>query len=492
MPIGTLPSPGWRVYIRSVRRLVFLLTTLVLSSATALAQQNLQGGQNPQTLPVGVVLPKVMAAAKPEQSYALYLPSQYSPDKRWPIVYIFDPAARGNVPVELMKDAAEHNGYILAGSNNSRNGSWKIESEAAQTMLLDSEKRVTIDGNRVYFAGFSGGARVAASLANLCKCAAGILLNGAGFRPRSSTTSEPPFAVFAAVGTYDLNYSEVVRMDDELEKLRYAHFMHIFEGPHQWAPASSMDEALLWFRLQAMKNKPEIRDDSFAAAFVAQETQRAQAFEQSGDTYFAWKEYRQTARAVAGLADNSRLRAKADALEQDKAVRQAAKHEKQDFDDQDQLTRDISAELGALQENQANRAEIRSAVARKMAELHDRAELEKRPEKLRVLKRSIAAVMVQAVETGLERLDQNEPALARDYFELACEVDPDSAWAWGNLAKSKALLGDPKGTLEALRRAKSKSKVSAQLLEWMKSEPAFAKLLGTPEFSAILEPPAEH
>jgi len=75
---------------------------------------------------------------------------------------------------------------------------------------------------------------------------------------------------------------------------------------------------------------------------------------------------------------------------------------------------------------------------------------------------------------------------------LACEVDPDSAWAWGHLAESKALLGDRKGALEALRRAKSKSKVPAQLLEWMKSEPAFAKLLGTPEFSAILEPPAQH
>jgi len=391
-----------------------------------------------------------------------------------------------------MKDAAEHHGYILAGSNNSRNGSWKIESEAAQAMLLDSEKRVTIDGNRVYFAGFSGGARVAASLANLCKCAAGILLNGAGFHPEPAFNSQTPFAVFAAVGTYDFNYSEVVRMDDELEKWKYDHFLGIFEGPHQWAPADSMEEALSWFRLQAIRNGHGARDDSFAAAFVAQETQRAQSFERSGDIYFAWKEYRQAARAVAGLADNSSLQAKADALEQDKAVREAAKHEKRDFEDQDQLTRDISAGLGALLESQATRAEIRSAVARRMSDLHDSAELEKRPEKLRVLKRSIAAVMVQAVETGLERLDQDDPALAKDYFELACEADPDSAWAWSNLAKSKALLGDRKGTLEALRHAKSKSKAPAQLVEWVKSEPAFAKLLGTPEFSAILESPAHH
>jgi len=65
-----------------------------------------------------------------------------------------------------MKDAAERYGYIVLGSNNSRNGPWKPESEAADAMLQDAQKRFAVDLKRIYFAGFSGGARVARSLLN--------------------------------------------------------------------------------------------------------------------------------------------------------------------------------------------------------------------------------------------------------------------------------------------------------------------------------------
>jgi predicted esterase len=475
-----------------VRKLFFHLVALGVLAWPASAQQAAANGENSRVFPVGKIVPQVASFAKPEQSYALFLPSQYSPQKLWPIVYAFDPGARGKTPVELMKDAAERYGYIVVGSNNSRNGSWRIEAEAAQAMLLDTQERLAIDVHRAYFAGFSGGARVAARLAQLCKCTAGLLLNGAGFQPEDSGSPDRTVAVFAAAGIYDFNYAEIVRMDDALEKLHYAHFLRAFDGPHQWAPSKAMAEALAWFRMQAMKSGRDGRDDSFITAFAAQEADRAHAFGQSGEVYSAWKEYRQAAEAIAGLADNADLRAKAEALEKDKAVREGVKRENQEFDDQDQLTRDISSGLAALRESQSNHAQIRTDTGRRIFDLRDRAEHEKRAERLRVLKRALAGVMVQAMEAGLERLDQKDPAPARDYFELACEADPDSAWALSNLAVSKALSGDRKGALEALRRAKRKSKEPSQFIDWLKEEPAFAKLRGTSEFSALLESPAQH
>lgn len=444
-------------------------------------------GENSGALQPGVIVPKVVAPANPGQSYALYLPSAYSSDKRWPIVYAFDPGARGSIPVELMKDAAERYGYIVVGSNNSRNGSWKIEAEAAEALVQDTHARLSVDDRRVYLAGFSGGARVAARIAQLCKCAAGVLLNGAGFQPESSTSHDGPFVVFAAVGNYDFNYGELVRVDEDLEKLGYAHFLRRFAGPHQWAPSSAMDEALAWFRLQAMKSGREVRDDSFIASQAARETERARALDQSGDLYAAWKEYRQAAAMLVGLADNTALRARADALEKDKAVRDGAKREKQDFEEQGQLSREIYSALSALRENQANRAEIRSAVEQQLLALRSRAEHERREEKLRVLKRALAGVMVQAMEMGSELLDQKDASRAKDYFELASAADPDSMWALSNLAVARAMDGDRKGTLDALRRAKSKTKAPGQFVEWLKEEPAFAKLRGTSEFSALLD-----
>ena len=67
------------------------------------------------------------------QSYALYLPSAYSGDRRWPIIYCFDPGARGPVPVRLFR-AAEKYGYILVCSNNSHNGPWEPINRAMQAV----------------------------------------------------------------------------------------------------------------------------------------------------------------------------------------------------------------------------------------------------------------------------------------------------------------------------------------------------------------------
>src|SRR5438309_11991587 len=70
----------------------------------------------------GTVVSRLACHDDPAQSYALYLPSKYSPDRRWPVLYAFDPFARGKTAVEVYKLAAEKYGYIVAASNNSKNG----------------------------------------------------------------------------------------------------------------------------------------------------------------------------------------------------------------------------------------------------------------------------------------------------------------------------------------------------------------------------------
>src|SRR5260370_14037602 len=112
-----------RIYTISMSKLVLLCAALAGFSAHAMARQSASASPAPQDLQ-GVVIPKVSCATQPDQSYALYVPSHYTREKRWPIVYAFDPFARGSMPVELMKDAAERYGYIVAGSNNSHNGLW--------------------------------------------------------------------------------------------------------------------------------------------------------------------------------------------------------------------------------------------------------------------------------------------------------------------------------------------------------------------------------
>jgi hypothetical protein len=76
----------------------------------------------PSPLPVGTIVPSVVCTADNKQTYALYLPPNFSTTRQWPIIYVFDPGARGQAAVEAIKPAAEKFGYIIAASNNSRNG----------------------------------------------------------------------------------------------------------------------------------------------------------------------------------------------------------------------------------------------------------------------------------------------------------------------------------------------------------------------------------
>jgi dienelactone hydrolase len=365
------------VYTISMSKLALLCTALAAFSAQAVAQQSTPPNPPQQDLQAGVLLPKVSCATPSDQSYALYLPSHYTREKSWPIVYAFDPGARGSMPIALMKDAAERYGYIVVGSNNSHNGAWKPEADAAQAMFQDTHARLSIDNKRIYFAGFSGGARLASTLAQRCNCAAGVLLNGAGFSPSTPPAAGATFSVFAAVGNLDFNYGEVLDLDATLSSLHYAHSLRRFDGPHQWAPANVMDEALAWFRLISMKEGREERDMGFVKAQAAEVEKRERALELAGDPYGTWKEYRQAADTFDGLGEAPAFRERAVAMEKEKAVRDAAKREQQDIEEQSRLSTDISSGLAALRQDAPNRADTRSQVEQQISQLRARTQHEK-------------------------------------------------------------------------------------------------------------------
>ena len=132
-------------------------------------------------LPTGQIVDSVECALDNAQHYALYLPSNYTPSRQWNVILAFDGGARGRVPVERYRQAAEKYGYIVAGSLNSRNGPWEVSMNAAKAMTADVKTRFSIDPKRVYTAGMSGGARVAMKIALDSRQIAGVFASSAGF-----------------------------------------------------------------------------------------------------------------------------------------------------------------------------------------------------------------------------------------------------------------------------------------------------------------------
>ena len=85
----------------------------------------------PRPLAPGVIHERVTPLGAPSYGYALFVPAAYTADRKWPVLFAFDPMARGELPVELVRDMAERHGFIVAGSLDARNGPMAPQVDAA-------------------------------------------------------------------------------------------------------------------------------------------------------------------------------------------------------------------------------------------------------------------------------------------------------------------------------------------------------------------------
>lgn len=112
------------------------------------------------------IYPSVACTADTNTTYVLFLPPQYEKEKPCPILILFAPGGNGLVPVTLFSTEAANNGFIIAGSNNSKNGmTFEQTTTIYQKMLADLTSRFNIEKKAVYLGGFSGGSRVAGAVA---------------------------------------------------------------------------------------------------------------------------------------------------------------------------------------------------------------------------------------------------------------------------------------------------------------------------------------
>ena len=283
-----------------------------------------------QSLPPGTVIQDVRCVADPSQGYALYLPSSYTPSRTWPVILAFDPGARGRTPVERYQAAAEHYGFIVAGSNNSRNGPMDASARAVAAMAADVGQRFAVDPKRVYAAGMSGGARVAFATAISSRGIAGVIASSAGYHDAKMRRTLP-FPVFATAGTDDFNHLEMRLLDRELTT---PHRLVIFEGGHTWLSSELATQAVEFMIVQAMKTKLTARDDAVLDRIFTKWLATADATSDRKNQFLALQGI---ARDFDGLRDVASLAKRVDALGRERDVRDALKRDRDEDTREEQL-----------------------------------------------------------------------------------------------------------------------------------------------------------
>jgi predicted esterase len=408
-------------------------------------------------IPTGQIIEKVTCAADATQSYALYLPSNYTAERKWPILYAFDPGARGKQPVERFKEAAEKYGWILAGSNNSRNGPMSRSMDAGKAIWKDTHERFAIDEQQTYVTGLSGGARVAIFLAGACRdCVAGVIACAAGFPPEIKPSQAIQFVLFSTAGSDDFNLPELKELNEALTKSGVNNHFEVFSGRHEWPPVPVTEKAIEWMELQAIKTGARQRDETLIDQLWQKHLQQAKSAESTAKFYEAYQAYAGLVDTFKGLRDIAEVTRRTNELRSTREVKQALSDEKHEIARQRELERQIN-DLVYQRERGSEDAAAGPRLAALLQELRKSAKAEADTSERRAARRVIEGQFILFFEQGRDLVQQQkryDEAVKK--LIVATELNPDRASVFVMLASAYAFQGDKKKALQTLKTAVDK------------------------------------
>lgn len=373
----------------------------------------------PGPLEAGKIIDPVVCQSDPTQSYAVYIPKKGN-SGALPVVYFFDPHGVGSLPLKKYKALADAYGFILVGSNNSKNGNDWATTESMWTRLSDdSRQRLRINSGRVYTCGFSGGAKVAGYVAIQHPGVRGVIGGGAGL-PDGVSASNFPFSFTALAGEGDMNLTDLVTISNELDKTRTRHRIIVFDGKHEWAPVSVMDHAFAGWQLEAMRDGALAKDKAFISLEVARDRSRLATALREDRLIRAEQECRVAMSYLEGLtADAGWFRQEAASLTGN------PRYQKQRQAQEALFAREQNAKAGYMQHFQQGdmrywRQTINDLEAKAAAATPEKG----------MYQRLLAYLSVAFYSISNQLINRNENSGARHFVELYKLADPANSEAW--------------------------------------------------------------
>jgi tetratricopeptide (TPR) repeat protein len=436
-----------------------------------------------ESFKTGSIADRVVIEADKTQSYSLYLPSKYDGKTKLPIIYVFDPGARGKTGVQVFSEVAEKYGYIVVGSNDSRNGLGgdKLMS-IFNNLSTDTHRRFAIDDSRIVMAGFSGGSRTASIFAYSCKCAFAVIGSGAGFW-QGVDVNKLPFAFFGAAGYDDLNYFELRQLSERLFAAQATHRFEYFDGPHQWLPTSLAEQAIVWVELLSMRANRRTKDTVFIDRSFQERSAAAEALLTQNKYIEAEAAFRGIVIDFDRLKDTSAAAEKLKSLSTSSEFKKALKLERDEAAEYERSSQELYNFVPPLK-NSETRQEALSQIRTIANGVRIRSEAKEDSGSRRTARRVLDGVYISSVETASNSLESHTRLdEALNFLELADAMRPKSAYVSFLLAQLFAVDGQKKKALDALAKAVEFGLKDRARVE---NEKRFESIRDTPEFKSIL------
>ena len=365
----------------------------------------------------GKVITSVACLKNVSHTYALFLPANYSADKKYPLIICFDAHGSGYKPVELFREQAEKYGYIIAGSNVSKNGiPMQTTFDHYDIMLDDLLERLNVDKLRIYTCGFSGGSRVASSIAISKGGISGVIGCSAGF-PQIKDGISHKFDYYGYTGNDDMNYIEMKALDRTLENNGFRHQLMVFNGTHDWPPKEYIAESILWIELNAMKDGKKMVDKDFVKKQLSVFVQQLTSLIKLKKPYEEYLLVKKIINYFDDLADIQKYQEQLTKLEKQTEVQQAIK-QSQSNDAKEQMLQQqyvnkLSTENIGYWKAEINRMNHIISSTNEESEKH-------------LMKRVMEYLSLALYSNCTSLYAQNRFTDAEHYIELYALIDPDN------------------------------------------------------------------
>lgn len=402
----------------------------------------------------GKILDTITCVDSAAYSYALYLPSNYHDSIKWPVIFILEPAARGALATNVFKTAAEKYGYIIACSNDSRNGPFLRNYNIVENFTNDVHSRFSIDETRIYFSGFSGGSRAALSVAVLNNSVAGVIGCGAALssNPVLHPNQSHDFVYMGMVGNKDMNYLEMLDMEEYLTSIDLPNSLLIFEDGHRWPPPETMLNALEWIEIEAMKKGLQPTESAFIKMLYDKQEKQTIALIDSGQLVNAMHSYKNRIRTFDGVLDIKEIEENIELLEYSKSYKKERKLTdktialENDYRSSYRMAAmqllilnpvpDSLHQWWSLQFKKLRRIEVKGSKSQKL-----------------MAARLINMISAMSIEWGQNQIEEKKYYSALELIKLGVELNPDSYYYYYKMAIIEILNNNNDGALQALEKA---------------------------------------
>ena len=225
------------------------------------------------------------------ESYSIYLPRDYNSEKKWPLIFIFDPEGRGATTANLFRMAAESQQYIVASSNMDLKAK-PVDSivNTATSMINGVLQSFPVDTEQVYMAGMGEGAQIGSALTLLYKDLAGVLAVGNSFVNPQYLDRNNPYMFIGVAGNKDYMVYEMENYLRFFDDLDFPTDVYYFDGKEdEWPEARVISNAITGFTLEAIKEGKRPRDEEFIRNLFEAELEYAETLRRTRNYYEAYE-----------------------------------------------------------------------------------------------------------------------------------------------------------------------------------------------------------